>query len=169
MTGTMFMKEVIAARKRDVQVLGVHVNSSWSEQPEGATLSEAEMKHIAERDLSELLRSELCLVDATEKSSSSGYHSEVGAALAAGITVWVVADRAKVSNVFFRLAYRWFDSWEQAKAALLAHKDSSVAAVAQARQPVTLPTGRRTSNPDCVDCRRERRKKYRHTKKSATA
>src|SRR5437879_1943895 len=120
LAASMRQKSTIAARTERLRALGVRINSSWPFQPERAVLTEADMLEIAERDLRELLASELVIVDTNVLSSTQGWHSEVGAAGAAGITLWVIAaDRAAQTNVFLRKGARWFSSYEEAEAALL--------------------------------------------------
>jgi hypothetical protein len=127
----MHMKTIIAERVTRLKALGVRVNSTWMFQAEGP-LTEESMREIAERDIRELLASELVICDATRASSSSGYHSEVGAAIAAGITLWVVGKREEITNVFFRCGRPvWFDTWEDAEAALLARAPRSATAISR--------------------------------------
>ena|SRR2546427_4650606 len=114
---SMGQQNVIAQRTRELLALGVRINSTWPFQASGA-LTEAAMLEIANRDIRELLLSQLVIIDATVKSSTNGLHSEAGAALGSLAELWAIYDPAVEPNVFLRKAKR-FDSWEIARAALL--------------------------------------------------
>lgn len=119
LAASMAQQTTILARTAKLKELGVRVNSSWPYQPAHLVLTEKVMLEIADRDLRDLRVSELVIVDTTVASSSGGWHSEVGAAAALGITLWAIGDRKTQSNVFLRKAARWFLTWDDAKDALI--------------------------------------------------
>ena len=115
------IKALTHARRNELIASGVPVNSTWTLQQDknGHELSESEMRKTAASDTKEARASELVLVDMTVKSSTGGWVTEMGICLGAGSTLWVIGDRSRETNIFARLADRWFDSYEDARAALL--------------------------------------------------
>ena len=64
----------------------------------------------ANRDYSEVLQSELLIVDTVDVNDRGGREVEVGLALAFGLGVWVVGPRR---NVFHYLVNQQFSTWEE--------------------------------------------------------
>jgi len=96
-----------------IKEAGHHVTSTWFEESvsayNGVPFEEWEAS-LAKKDLTELLGSELLILDTFSHSSTGGKDVELGWALCAGIPVWIVGP---IYSIFHRLATKHFTWWPQ--------------------------------------------------------
>jgi len=97
------------ARVRDLneqlRELGLDVVSTWAAEPPDRI---ARVAAIA--DARELLSADMVVIDTTVPSSTGGWHSEIGLALASGKTLAIVGP---CTNIFAELATQKFYDWEE--------------------------------------------------------
>ena len=114
-SGCFESRSRLAARRGEVEARGHGVASSWLDEPDQkgpVVLSDPEKcLEYAQRDYSEVLASELLIVDTEDTNTRGGREVEVGIALAFGRKLWVVGPRR---NIFHYLAHRHFPAWEEA-------------------------------------------------------
>lgn len=121
---TFESKDRLQPVRRQIQNLGFTVNSTWLDEasfdePIGDSaenvVSPEQATKYAERDIDEIMKSELLILDTTASNARGGSQVEYGIAHIMGLQTWVVGP---ARNVFNRLADRHFESWDEALAAL---------------------------------------------------
>ena len=117
--GKYTAKERLLDRRNDLRRLGYTVLSTWMDQPEtdyvflGNTEEEREArKHAeAERDIAEVMRADVLVIDTFDESNTGGREVELGMALAVGsVLIRIGPER----NIFHAKVDNAFDTWEEA-------------------------------------------------------
>jgi hypothetical protein len=103
------LAETTHRRAEELRAMGHDVVSRWTERPILVHLTEQDMKDIAWADYKELLSAGTVVIDCSVPSSSGGLATEIGLALAARKTLYIVAPD---KNVFCRLATKLFPDWD---------------------------------------------------------
>src|SRR5260370_610964 len=122
--GAWESKNRLAPVKRAIQNLGLTVGSSWLEETgtnnvEGPIVLTPAMTDVAmgyaNRDVEEVMSSNLFILDTIETNDRGGKDVEFGIAYFTVGDVWIVGP---VRNVFQNLADRIFDNWDEALEAI---------------------------------------------------
>ena len=94
--------------------MGHEVVSRWMDEPDGAayaTSTEAYLTECAIRDLEDIQKAEVVLVDTIDETPRGGREFEAGFAHAIGRVVYIVGP---ARNVFHRLVRERWDTWDEA-------------------------------------------------------
>lgn len=97
-------------RRYEIEQLGHTVVSTWLDEEGSPNPSAADKLAYAKRDLAEVIRSEILIVDTEDTNVRGGREVEYGIAIAMGKPVYVVGP---VRNVFHALADGIFETWEE--------------------------------------------------------
>lgn len=104
------LAETTHRRADELRAVGHDVVSHWTEWPILVHLTEQDMYDIAWADYKELMTAGTVVIDCSVPSSSGGLATEIGLALAARKTLYIVAPD---KNVFARLATKMFPTWDE--------------------------------------------------------
>lgn len=98
-------------RRADLRQYGYEVTSRWIDYDTRPDLpSNCEM--ISSKDLEDIEKADLVIVDALQSSTRGGLHTELGYALGLGKEVWVICYGTSDDNVFFWAPHvTRFTSW----------------------------------------------------------
>jgi len=113
--GSWTARTDLVGRAAELKTLGHTVTASWLYSPKEHDDWQNGEKELALRDLADIDRADMVIVDCNTPSSTGGYHVETGYCLGLGLGFWTIGKRI---NSFQHLANRHFETWEEALEAL---------------------------------------------------